>query len=248
MKIYDTVLIHSGYLSLGYAKTRGNSLIIEEREFVDSSFCLSLRTFKKSEYTPKSDAGAELLSLMHTLGVIRDGMINTSALESVICEYAIRSDVEILLRTRVLSATENDGIYTLRIINGGGIQTVKTRKILDTGATLSEKFISALFVTDSPKTDLSAILDVFPTASYEMAFYPGRYALHVPVDAHSDPYRARSQIYEKWLSRPHTATRIYVAEVLCGKPCDTALTTDFAFDDPVCAFDRGVELAKGELS
>ena len=246
MKIYDTVLIHSGYLSLGYAKTRVNSLIIEEREFMDSSFCLSLRTFKKSEYAPKSEAGAQLLSLMHKLDVICDGMMNTSALESVICEYALSSGVEVLLRTRVLSVAKEGGIYTLRIINGGGIQTVKARKILDTGATISEKSLTLLFTTDTPEADVATILDLFPTATLERAFYPGRYALHVPVDSVSDSYRVRSEIYDKWLSRPHNACLLYVTEILSGASSDTALTSDACFSDPIAAFDRGVALAKGE--
>lgn len=243
MKIYDTVLLGTGFASLGYAATRGNCLIIEERENCDNAFSLPLRVFKKSEYVPTAPVAAELDKTLTDLGIVKDGDMNAPALECGLCEQILRSGVEVLLRTRVISTTRDGEIYRLRIINGEGISTVLTRQILDTGATFTPISLTALFMTAHPDTDLSVVHSLFPTATVQSAFYPDRYALTLP--AHGDSAAALSEkIYDAWTSVDHTATLMYVSPKLSLAPSgETNPLSDWNFADPVAACDSGTTLA-----
>ena len=49
MEQFDTVLIGSGYSSIGYAVGNKKTLIVEEQEIADTHFYLPLRSFR---YTP----------------------------------------------------------------------------------------------------------------------------------------------------------------------------------------------------
>ena len=243
MKIYDTVLLGTGFASLGYAIARGSSLIIEERENCDNAFSLPLRGFKKQEYSPKTAVAKSLENTLTDLGIIKNGEMNPPALECGLCEHIVRSGVEVLIRTRVISVTRDGELYRLRIINGGGINTVLTRQILDTGATGAPISLTALFMTARPDSDLLTVKSLFPTATVSPAFYPGRYALTLPV-TDGDTASLASQIYSAWMSTDHTATLMYVAPIPAIAPnADASPLSDWRFDDPVAACDLGASLA-----
>lgn len=244
MKIYDTVLLGTGFASLGFAVARGNCLIIEERENCDNAFSLPLRGFEKSEHLPATAVAKALEKTLYDLGVIENGKMNPSALECGLCEHIVRSGVDVLIRTRVISVTHDGAIYHLRIINGGGISTVLARQILDTGATGTPISLTALFMTTSPASDLPIVKAMFPTATVAPAFYPDRYALTIPFADGDSPELVSERIYSTWTSVEHTATLMYVAPIATIAPnADAPAVSDWRFDDPVAACDVGASLA-----
>ena len=125
MKIYDTLIIGSGYTSLGYAITRKNTIIVEEREMCDTEIGLSLKRYARGGYEAKTELGRELISRFTDLGIFARGMQNAAALECGFADLAIEKGVEILLKCRVISTNRTeDGIFDSRVISGGGIEHI----------------------------------------------------------------------------------------------------------------------------
>ncbi len=245
MKIYDTVIVGSGYASLGYAMTHPRCLIVEERESCDNSFSLTLRSFKKEEYTPTTEAGRRLEEKLVHLGLLSDGMMNASGLECALCEQILDAKVEVLIRTRIISTERVGELYRLRIINGGGITSVLTRRILDTCAVLDRFSLTALFTSKNPERDIPTLLASFPGATCERAFYRDRYALHVPSELDGDPHALCAQVYRTWCAADHGACLIYVAPVLSAEAQEMGNPLcDACYTDPVAAIDAGAKYAE----
>ena len=67
MHVYDSLLIGSSYVSLGYAAAKGNCLIAEESHICDTHFYLPFKSFAYTAYEPKSEDGKRLLSVFSSL-------------------------------------------------------------------------------------------------------------------------------------------------------------------------------------
>lgn len=245
MKIYDTVIVGSGYAPLGYAMTRPDCLIVEERESCDNSLSLPLRSFKKDAYKPTTPTGSRLEKTLLDLGLIFGGMMNASGLECGLCEQILDADAEVLLRTRVISTERKGDLYRLRIINGSGITSIMTRQILDTGAPIGRFSLTALFTSDTPERDIPTILAAFPDSVCEPAFYRDRYAIHIPARSDTDPHALRAELYRTWCATDHSARLIYVAPVLAKEARIGANPLcDACYTDPVAAIDAGAKFAE----
>ena len=55
--LYETIIIGSGYTSIGYALAQKNTLILEQSESVDTTFYLALNNFNASSLEAKTKAG-----------------------------------------------------------------------------------------------------------------------------------------------------------------------------------------------
>ena len=60
MKIYDALIIGSCYRALGYALTKGNSVIVEEREMCDTQLCVPIYSFERDKEEPTTELGKSL--------------------------------------------------------------------------------------------------------------------------------------------------------------------------------------------
>ena len=242
--LYDTLLIGSGYASLGYALARGNTLICEASELCDNDFCLPIRGYGEIRGECESALGKELLDYYAELGLICDGVPNTVALECGFCGFAMKHGADVRLKCRVIGWEQGeDGVITAGLISGGGIEHVRARRVIDMRTTSGMRYLTLLFTADTGE-DVAAIASAFPEASVESAFYEGRYALYVPI-GDEDYISAKARIYERWSSSEGRAKLLYTAPVVCIRseggreaPCDGDYT------DFISAFEAGIGYAE----
>lgn len=243
MNIYDTLIIGSGYFSVGFATSCPNSIICEEHQICDTGFYLSMRSFHHKEYIPKSKEGAELLDAFNSLSLFQENRQNTNGFESALCQYIAEKNVNLLLKCRVINIKEQPNqIYDVTVQTNEGLSHLFARKILNTVNESTERRVTVLFVCDNLEKARDKLLLAYKGAQIEPAFYQGRYALHISA-SNTDENRIKLDIYEKWLSLGIDAKILYIAPVFYGEPTRDTLCDD-NYENPIEAFEAGYFYAK----
>jgi hypothetical protein len=243
MNVYNTLIIGSSYSSIGYAAACPNTVICEEHQICDTSFYLPMRSFRYKYYSPKTEEGAQLLSIFNSLSVFRDNEQNTNGFEFALCKYISNNPVELLLKCRVININHlPDNIYDVTIQTNEGLTHLLAKKILDMTNRSSKKHFTVLFLCDCIEEVRDKLLSSFNGAQIESAFHPGRYALHVSVHD-TDENRIKVEIYEKWCSLGINAKILYMAPVFYGEACTDKLC-DSNYENPIEAFEAGFFYAK----
>ena len=62
MQVYDTLIIGSGYFSVGYAMKNKNAVIVEDHQICDVNFYLPLKGYKYFPFSPSTTQGKKLLN------------------------------------------------------------------------------------------------------------------------------------------------------------------------------------------
>lgn len=242
MKIYDTLILGSGYFSAGYAAACPNTVICEEGQICDTGFYLPLRTFRHNPYHPKTEEGDALLRAFDSLSLFGGNVQNTNGFEFALCRYLAEKKPEVLLKCRVIRRVRReDGIYDVTVQTNEGLTHLFTKRILDT-STSGERYFTVLFVCDGIEKVQKKLLAAFRGAEIEPAFYKGRWALHMAV-GDSDENRIKVEVYEKWHALETDAKILYMAPVFYTKPCGGGLG-DAYFENPIEAFEAGYFFAK----
>ena len=246
MKTYDTLIIGSGYFSIGYAIGRGNTVICEEHQIVDTGFYLPLKSFEYKPYIPKSAEGKRLLEIFNSLSLFRGEQQNANAFEIAICKYLTEVDIDLLLKCRVeRTGLADEGIRDVTVQTTEGLTHLYAKKIIDTVSRDGEKYITVLFVTSDLCADGEKILRAFGNASITPAFYEGRYALQLKVQD-SDENLIKLEIYERWKALDTNAKILYIAPLFWRKGCANECG-DSAYLNPIEAFEAGLLLAREDL-
>lgn len=242
IKVYDTLIIGSGYFSLGYAASHENTVICESSEGCDTGFCLPISGFKYHPYAPKSRDGERLLQIFESLSLFSGGMQNTSAFECALCKYICEAGAEVLLKCRVISTDVTaDGMIDATVQTNEGLSHIFTRKIIDTRAKTEKKRLTVLFVTENIRETERELCAAFDGAFIEPAFYENRYALYIPV-GDTDVNRVKIFVYEKWKNLTTDAKIIYIAPAFYSP--DGSQTSDTSYNNPIEAFDAGYFFGK----
>ena len=236
MKIYDTLIIGSCYRALGYAITRGETVIVEERELCDTQLCLPLYSFKREEKEPTTELGASLKRHFDELRLYEGNMQNTAAIEMGFCRFASEYNTEIFLKCRVVSATLCDGYYDVRTVSGEGTVHLFAKQIIDMRADGKERSITML-VTAENGIGLAELESTFENSLIEPAFYNGRYAIHVPVGEEENIRSATERVYSEFIKKVQNAKLIHVAHAI------SASHSDRDFGGPIGALEDGIRLA-----
>ena len=240
--IYDTLIIGSGYTSLGYAIANGNTIICEEREICDTQFYLSLKQYKSEEYISNTKIGRELLDYYTNMGLLQNGMQNLNAFECAFCGFALQHNVQILLKCRVIDyIADQDGYYDVRVINGAGIEHICAKKVLDLRPKGLNKQLTVLFETNCKDADIPMLETIFPGAHIEKAFYESRHAIHIPVEFNADYNTVIMDIYDTWGKALHHAKILYIASAFATISTDKEETpNDSNYLNPIAAFEAGI--------
>lgn len=135
MKVYDTILIGSGYFAWGYALTHENTLIVEETQVADRHFGGCLRGFECKAPVLSTEGARALWDHVCALGLFRDGRLSVTGLEAALCEAFEKRFPEILLGTTCMEICREDGGYALSIHNCEGLGTLRARRVIDTRVT-----------------------------------------------------------------------------------------------------------------
>ncbi len=242
MRVTDTLIIGSGYTALGYAVTHPDTLIVEERELCDTAFCFPQRGYGEVD-TPNSGIARELYGYYEERGLVRDGLLNVGALEMGMCAFMQEKGIKALLKCRLISVrTLEDGCLEARVINGGGLEHIRARRVLDMRSRGERTTLTLLFTADDTAA-VSAVSAAFPEGIVAPAFYEGRFALILPV---CGEYNLEKRgITDRWRASAHRAKLLYIApafaarsDVGSGAPCDSD------FDSPFDAFAAGAKYAR----
>ena len=238
MKIYDTLIIGSGYTSIGYAVKNENSIICEEHQICDVNFYLPLRRFAYHHYEPRTEEGKRLQSLFDSYSLFKEGQQNTNGFEFVFCKYITEKNVDISLKCRVIRKEKRpDDIYDVTVQTNEGLSHIFARKILDTQVGEEKKFFTLLFVCDDIAGVKENLLSTFKGAEIERAFYKDRYALHIPTE-NLNENEIKLDVYNKWNALSINAKILYMAPVFYGRSSDSELS-DESYKNPIEAFEAG---------
>ena len=243
MKIYDALIIGSGYSSIGFATACPNTVICEEHQICDTGFYLPMRSFRYGHYSPKTEEGKHLLDIFTSLSLFRDNEQNTNGFEFAICKYIAEKQFDILLKCRIISIEQQpSGLYDVTVHSNEGLTHLFAKRILDTTNEPREKYFSILFVCNDIEAVKEKLLAAFEGAQIETAFYPDRYALHI-LAGNTDENRIKTQIYEKWKTLGTDAKILFMAPVFYGESSREGLS-DFNDGNPIHAFESGYFYAK----
>lgn len=243
MKVYQTLIIGSGYASIGYAAACPNTVICEEHQICDTRFYLPLRSFRYRHYAPKTEEGKRLLHIFQSLSLFRDQEQNTNGFEFAFCKYVLEKRLDLLLKCRMIRTEHRaDGLYDVTVQTNEGLTHLFAKNILDMTNRSGEKSFTVLFVCDEPEAVREKLLSEFNGAQIESAFYPGRYALHVSADD-ADENRIKVEIYEKWRQLDIDAKILYMAPAFSRKGSTNPLC-DESYENPIEAFEAGYFYAK----
>lgn len=239
MYICENLIIGSGYSALGMACGLPDALICEESESCDTRFCLTLRSFRTEPYTPITEPGRTLLEGFGEL--IGEKAQDVCGFERVFCQFALDRKIPILLKTRVVERKQRpDGWHQVTVVNNAGLETLLTRRIIDTRLE-GEKVFSLLF----GPAELSRVAAAFPEGTVEPAFREDRGALHLALPRDADYNRVLEDVCLRWEKR-NTG-----AKILCFAPrfavlghCPDGIPRDESFANPVAAFEAGLFYAK----
>ncbi|MBE6609201.1 MAG: hypothetical protein E7634_00880 [Ruminococcaceae bacterium] len=239
MKIYDTMIIGSGYASAGYAAAGGNTVICEEHQICDNGFYLPMRSFRYSPYSPKTEAGVRLKAIFDDLSLFENGMQNTNGFESAFCKYLTKAATDVLLKCRVIGyKTRQDDIIDVTVLTNEGLSHVFTKKILNSTASAPQDRITVLFTTDDIESDKPLLFSSFEDASVEPAFYAGRYALHTKYGG-IDENTVKLLICRRWAEIGVKAKILYISPVFYGDIEPSNPLCDLNYEDPIQAFEAG---------
>lgn len=249
MHLYDALIIGSGYSSLGYALARKNCIILEETQCCDAHFYLPLKSFIYDKYTPVTVFGKELNSMFEKYNLFNDGFMCTNAFEPTFCQFIAKENVNIILKSRVVTCKKLDDKFEVTFISAEGLVTVYAKNVYDTRpAKTAKRYITVISMTENIDSAVKILSKTFTDATFTKAFYDDRFAMHLPVNSTADINETLSYIHDKWLLASVDAKILYVAPVFATKKDDEpfGFPKDYNFKNPIHAFESGVLFAGGE--
>ena len=246
MKVYDTLIVGSGYASIGFAAACPNTVICEEHQICDTGFYLPLRSFRYRHYAPKTEEGARLLSKFEELSLFGEAEQNTNGFEFALCQYIAERQTDLLLKCRVIRMDRQpDRVYDVTVQTNEGLSHLFAKRILDTRSRSGETYFTVLFVCRDLDAVKGKLLEAYCGAQIEPAFYPGRYALHMPVRC-ADENLVKLEVYRTWCALGVDAKILYMAPVFYG--AGSGGLCDANYENPIEAFEAGYFCARGRAN
>ena len=243
MHIFDTLIIGSGYFSAGYA-LHGNCIICEENQVCDNHFYLPLRDYTYVPYAPKTEEGKRLQEIFVDLGLFSETVQNLNGFESGFCKYLTDSDIEILLKCRVIRAEKmENGIYDITIHTNEGLLHKYAKQVIDTREPQKDTWFTILFTSENIEADKEQLLRTFDGAYVEKAFYENWYALHIKTESYNEN-DIKLYVYNQWKALDIHGKILYMAPVFYSKCEDNNVLLDSTYKNPIKAFEAGYFYAK----
>lgn len=248
MHVYDTLIIGSGYSSIGYALKNENCIIIEATQCCDANFFLPLKNFSYKNYTPVTDLGKELEAVFNKYQLFRNGLMCTNALEPAFCEFISDKNVNVLLKCRVVNIKKLDGYFEVTTISSEGLSTVYAKTVFDsTPSKDAKKYLSVLCMGEAIDSDIEILSKVFEGSTFEKAFYDDRFVMYLPVANNADLNETLNYVHDLWLTSGAKTKILYVSPVFAQKDETVLFPKDSAFSNPVEAFEAGILFQGGKV-
>ena len=240
MKKYDTLLIGSSFASIGYALERGNTLIAEKTEMLDTEYYLPMLKFRRAAYTPVTGLGRELQRIFDERELFGEEYQNVHAFEIALCRFAEKNPTDIYLKCRVIEKRECDGGFEVTLLHNGGLERVFAKRVIDARPEeRGERRLTVLFESEGGDK-LDEVKIAFSGVEIETAFYSGRFAAHIPVES-EDINDAKVEIYGKW-SNLSFSKIIYMAPVFHYTMSKNPLSD--GAESPIESLEKGIFAAR----
>jgi hypothetical protein len=186
-KIYDTVILGSGYFSLGYALTHENTLIIEDTQLVDPHFFGALQGFCGNAQRPASKGASALYDAFLGEGVIKGNRLAVNELEPAICRFIAGKNLNILLGTFCTDLKFNGEAYEIEICNNEGLSVVKAKRVIDTRLDGGNRMNLLVAVKDGKIPNITGVAP---------AFYDDQIIVELTFRENEDINRAKLEMLE----------------------------------------------------
>jgi hypothetical protein len=187
---FETLIIGSGYYSLGYASTHSRTLITEETQLLDPHFGGTLSGFMMKTQIPADGGARKLYDAFVKEELIGDGKLSVSELEGALCRFAQKDMPNILLGSFCTKITRLAGGYEVEVCNNSGVTVVHVDKIIDTRVPAGDKINLLVALKDKQLPDIETV---------SPAFYDDQCVVSFKLEQGSNINRAKSQAVKKYL-------------------------------------------------
>lgn len=238
---FETLIIGSGYFSLGYAQSHKNTLIIEETQLVDPNFFGRLDGFGMVTRRPTAKSAAELYDALDADGVIGEGRLAVNELEPAVCRFLRGKEPDILLGTVCVGVEKEKGGYLVSICNNEGVSELHCKRVIDTRTEQGSVMNILVAIEDGKEPQIEGILP---------AFYGDQRLLTLDLGEVTDINEAKSRALDiiEDSFKAVGARAVGFSYRMLGAPCfepytdgDGILHVDErAFGDIFTAFEKGV--------
>ena len=238
MEYFDTVILGSGYASVGYAAAHQSTLIVEEQEIADTHFYLPLRSFRYAPHIPKTNEGKALEGIFRSLGLFGEERQNTNGFECALCRYLDEHPLPILLKSRIVDRAKRDGMSLLTLATNEGLLSVACRSVIDTRS-MGARTLTVMILANTQEDARRAAQKT--DGMLEGGFYPEQYALHIP-DTGLDENAVKLAVHDM-LSDIAGVRLLAIAPIYASAGSGAPLSDD-DFDNPIAAFEAGYLLGR----
>lgn len=158
---YKTVILGSGYFSLGYASTHEDTLIIEDTQLADPHFFGTLDGFDMNIKMPSSKGARGLYDLLFAEGSAKEGRLAVNELEPALCRFIGGKKPNILFGSFCTEIKELDGGFELTVCNNEGLVSVFCEKLIDTRIPYGDRFNLLIAVKDGKEPKIDGVKPAF---------------------------------------------------------------------------------------
>lgn len=177
MREFDTVILGSGYFSIGYALNSENVLIVERTQLADPNFGGTLNGFRFEENDTWTAETKSLHSFYQENKIVDGDRFNSSVSESALCAYVKHRKLSFLLGTECIGIEKCDGGYRILVANNGGNSKIFCKKVIDTRCFSEGDRLNVLLRGDKEKLMLKpdkrlklAVTGAFETCEFILSF------------------------------------------------------------------------------
>ena len=191
---YNTVILGSGYFSLGYAMSHPDTLIIERSQLLDPNFGGTLSGFSsRAEDQNGIGTPSPLKTHFTENGFLRDGAIHINLSEIAISSFFSNKPLPVLLNTEITSVRHGDNGFSITFQSVDGITEIEADEVIDTRDGGEKNILNVLCKYTGEKTVYFPEYAGF-TVSNRPAFFPDETVLRFCFSRKTDCNTAKAEV------------------------------------------------------
>ena len=182
--MFDTVILGSGYFSLGFAMNHKNTLIIEDTQLLDPNFYGVLSGFDMKVEKPSAKGAVALYEAFVKEGIVGEHGLAANELEPALCRFVGNKMPGVLLGTFCVGVEKTPDGYEVSLCNNEGVSRIFAKNVIDTRVAYGNCIKFLIAVNDGKEPALSSL---YP------AFYGDQRVAEVRFDRNIDINDAKSK-------------------------------------------------------
>ena len=158
---YETVILGSGYFSLGYASTHKNTLIVEATQLADPNFFGTFDGFGMKTERPGAKGAEKLYDAFFKEGIIGEESLAVNELEPALCRFVSEDIPNVLFGSFCTEIKKNADGYELEICNNEGLSTIFAKMVIDARVSAGNKINILIALTEGRLPDVNGAMKAF---------------------------------------------------------------------------------------